>query len=172
MKSTARLEWFLGSALILLVAQLGFVAWQDPAVGTWTPPRDFWRTVGPVAISPWWSVILEERPTHPFLAEYEYRLQIFHSEGRDGGYRGTVDLIPNSGGRTFLCLFTLTAVDRAPVLEVADRVVTSIVDLRGLRRLPHTPPGYERRFVGAFVEEALPLRFVPSQIEPLCPPDR
>ncbi len=171
MKSTARLEWFLGSALILLVAQLGFVAWQDRGIRTSTPPRDG-RTVGPVAISPWWSVILEERPTHPFLAEYEYRLQIFHSEGRDGGYRGTVDLIPNSGGRTFLCLFALTAVDRAPVLEVADRVVTSIVDLQGLRRLPNTPPGYERRFVGAFVEEAQPLRFVPSQIEPLCPPDR
>jgi len=171
MKSTARLEWFLGSALILLVAQLGFVAWQDPGVRTSTPPRD-WRTVGPVAISPWWSVILDERPTHPFLAEYEYRLQIFHSEGRDGEYRGTVDLIPNSGGRTFLCLFALTAVDRAPVLEVADRVVTSIVDLQGLRRLPNTPPGYERSFVGAFVEEAQPLRFVPSQIEPLCPPDR
>ncbi len=172
MKSTARLEWFLGSALILLVAQLGFVAWQDPAVGTWTPPRDFWRTVGPVAISPWWSVILEERPVHPFLAEYDYRLQVFYSEDRYGEYRGTVDLVINPGGRTFLCLYSLTAANRAPLLEVADRLETSIVDLQAHRRLPRAPKGYKRRFVGAFVEEAYPLRFVPAQIEPICPSDR
>jgi len=172
MTSTARLEWFLGSALILLVAQLGFVAWQDSAVWTWTPPREFWRAVGPVAISPWWSVILEERPTHPFLAEYDYRLQVFYSEARYGEYRGTVDLTINPGGRTFLCLYSLTATDRAPLLEVADRMETSIVDLQAHRRLPRAPQGYERRFVGAFVEEAYPLRFVPAQIEPLCPPDR
>ena len=66
--SPARLEWFLGSALILLAAQLGFAAWHN------------------------------------------------HSGG-------------SVGGRTFL-------------------------------------------FVGAFVEEAYPLRFVPSQIESTCPSDR
>ena len=170
-RRVARLEWFLGSALTLLAAQLGFGAWHDHSLRSWEPPLD-WRTVGPVALSPRWSVILEERPAHPFLAEYDYRLQVFYSEDRAGEYRGTVDLIPNSGGRTFLCLFTLTAVDRGPVLEVADRVVTSIVDLQAVRRLPNAPAGYERRFIGAFVEEGVPLRFVPAQIEPRCPPDR
>ena len=112
----ARLEWFLGSALILLAAQLGFAAWHD-------------HSASPVAISPPRSV---------------------------------------PGGRTFLCLYSLTATDRAPLLEVADRMETSIVDLQGHRRLPRTPKGYERRFVGAFVEEAYPLRFVPSEIESTC----
>jgi len=170
-RSTARLEWFLGGALILLVAQLGFGAAQDPAVPTWTPPPE-WRTVGPVAISPLWSVILEERPAHPFLAEYDYRLQVFYSENRFGEYHGTVDLMVNPGGRTFLCLYSLTAADRAPLLEVADRMETSIVDLQAHRRLASARQGYERRFLGAFVEEAPPLRFVPAQIEPTCPPDR
>ena len=171
MTSPARLEWFLGSALLLLVAQLGVRAWQQPPVPTWIPPRD-WDTAGPVAISPVWSVILEERRTHPFLAEYDYRLQVFYSEKRYGEYRGTVDLVTNPGGRTFLCLYSLTATDQAPLLEVADRMETSIVDLQGHRRLLRAPPGYERRFVGAFVEEAYPLRFVPSQIESTCPSDR
>jgi len=49
---------------------------------------------------------------------------------------------------------------------------TSIVDLRAHRRLPTVPTGYERRFVGAFVEAAYPLRFVSAQIEPTCPSDR
>jgi hypothetical protein len=116
----SRLEWFLGSALILLAAQLGFAAWHD-------------HSAGRVAISPPWSV---------------------------------------PGGRTFLCLYSLTATDRAPLLEVADRMETSIVDLQAHRRLPRAPKGYERRFVGAFVEEAYPLRFVPAQIESTCPSDR
>jgi len=38
----SRLEWFLGSALILLAAQLGFAAWHD-------------HSAGAVAISPPWS---------------------------------------------------------------------------------------------------------------------
>ena len=171
MRPTARLEWFLGSALMLLVAQLGFRTWHDPALPTWTPQRT-WETVGPVAISPWWSVMLEERLTHPFLAEYDYRLQVFYSADRYGEYRGTVDLVTNPGGRTFLCLYSLTAADRAPLLEVADRMETSIVDLPAHRRLPRAPQGYERRFVGAFVEEAYPLRFVPAQIERTCPSER
>ena len=107
----SRLEWFLGSALVLLAAQLGFAAWHN------------------------------------------------HSGG-------------SVGGRTFLCLYSLTATDQAPLLEVADWMETSIVDLQGHRRLLRAPPGYERRFVGAFVEEAYPLRFVPAQIDPTCPSDR
>ena len=99
----SRLEWFLGSALILLAAQLGFAAWHN-------------HSAGAVAISPPWSV---------------------------------------PGGRTFLCLYSLTAADRPPLLEVADRMETAIV--------PRAPKEYERCFVGAFVEEAYPST---------CPSDR
>jgi len=51
-------------------------------------------------------------------------------------------------------------------------VETSVVDLQARRRLTRAPQGYERRFVGAFVEEAYPLRFVSAQIDPTCPSDR
>ena len=91
--------------------------------------------------------MLEERPTHPFLAEYDYRLQVFYSEDRYGEYRGTVDLVTNPGGRTFLCLYA--PADGAPLLEVADGMETSIIEA--------APAGHERHFVGAFVEEAVPL---------------
>src|SRR5204863_9880793 len=57
-RRVARLEWFLGSALVLLAARLGFRAWHNPSH------------------SPRWSVILEESPIHPFLAEYECRVRI------------------------------------------------------------------------------------------------
>ena len=171
MGRTARLEWFLGSALTLLAAQVGFAAWHDHSLPSWNRPH-VWTTVGPVAISPPWSVLLEERGTHPFLAEYDYRLQIFYSGDRYGEYRGTVDLATNAGGRTSLCLYALTAADRPLLLEIADRMETTIVDLQAHRPLARAPNGYERRFLGAFVEEAYPLRFVPAQIEPRCPPNR
>jgi len=114
MGRTARLEWFLGSALTLLAAQVGFAAWHDHSLHPLTHPR----------------------------------------------------------GRTVLCLYSLTAADRAPLLEVADQIGTTIMDLQAQPRLGRAPNGYERRFLGAFVEEAYPLRFVPAQIEPRCPPDR
>jgi hypothetical protein len=117
-------------------------------------------------------VTLEEKTTHPFLAEYDYRLRVFRSDGRDGEYVGTVELIPNSGGRTSLCLYTRTAADHEPLLEVADRMETSFVDLHYQRRLASAPNGYERHYVGAFVEEAAPLRFVSAQIDPTCPSNR
>jgi hypothetical protein len=167
----SRVAWFLGGALSVVAVGLGLAAWQVESLQTWKPPKDA-NSVGPVAILPRWSVTLEERGRHPFLAEYDYRLRVFTSEDREGEYRGTVDLLPNSGGRTFLCLFTLTSPDRTPLLEVADRIESSIVDLQSLRRLSEAPKGYERRFVGAFVEVAQPLRFVSAEIQPTCPSDR
>ncbi len=173
MTITSRLAWILGGGFTILGAGVGLVAWYFypipiPALQLFPD----WRSAGPVAVSLRWSVILEEKPIHPFLAEYDYRLRIFASEGREGWYHGTVDLITNAGGRTFLCLYLLTMADRPTLLEAEDRMESSIVDLRALRRVDSVPIGYERRFLGAFVEEAQPLRFVPAQIEPACPPGR
>jgi hypothetical protein len=171
MSTRSQIAWFLGGALCVIAVALGVVAWQFRSLRNWQPPKD-WSPVGPIAVSPRWSIMLEQKARHPFLAEYDYRLRVFSSKGREGDYRGTIDLLPNSGGRTFLCVSSLTAAGREPILEVADRMDTSIVDLEDLRRLPSAPIGYERRFIGAFVEVAAPLRFVPSQIDPTCPLDR
>jgi hypothetical protein len=166
-----RIGWFLLGALAVMSALFARVGAETWALMSWPPTGDGNR-VGPVAISPQWSVVLEEKGTHPFLAEYDYRLRVFSSGTREGEYHGVVDLIPNGGGRTWLCLYLLTAANLPTLLEVDDRMETSIVDLQGLQQLPHVPNGYARRFVGAFVEESIPLRFVSSLIEPTCPPDR
>ncbi len=119
-----------------------------------------------------WSVVLEEKQLNPVLAEYDYRLLIYASGDRDGEYRGTVNLVINPGGRTYLCLYMLTAPRRLPLLQVDDRVETSVVNLVTARRIPEVPPGYHREFLGAFVEEAYPLRFVSAAITPTCPTNR
>jgi hypothetical protein len=171
MGTRSRVAWFLGGAFSVVAVLLGLAVWQTQSLMQWKPPREY-GSVGPVAISPRWSVVLEEKASHPYLAEYDYRLRVFTSEDREGEYHGTVNLLPNSGGRTFLCLFTLTSPNLAPLLEVADRMESSIVDLQSLRRLPETPNGYERHFIGAFVEVAQPLRFVPAEIQSDCPSNR
>ncbi len=164
MSVRSRIAWFVAYyATVLTVAvSCGVLLF---------PSRD-WTSAGPVAISPRWSVTLEERAMHPFLAEYYYRLRLFTGRPRDGQYWGTVDLRPNGGGRTWLCLYLLTAPNRGPLLEVDDRMEISVVDLAARRLMPAIPEGYERVFVGEFVEESYPLRFVPSRIEPACPRNR
>lgn len=171
MSTWARIRWFLGGAFAVIAVGLGVVAWQWWSLRDWHPAKD-WRIIGPIAVSSQWSVALAERPSHPFLAEYDYRLEIFTSEGREGRHYGTVDLLPNTGGRTFLCLYTLSAPGQPLLLALADRMDTSIVDPQALRRLAHVPVGYEARFLGAFVEEALPLRFVSPGVKATCPAAR
>ena len=171
MANWSQIRWFLSGLLLGVLLLFGLVAWQYSLFLHWPTPRDA-NAVGPVAISPRWSITLEQKPSNPYLAEYDYRLRVFRSERREGDYAGAVDLIPNAGGRTYLCLYSLTAADREPLLEVVDRAETSLVDLQSQRRLSTPPKGYERRFVGAFVEEAAPLRFVPAEVLPTCPSDR
>jgi hypothetical protein len=114
-------------------------------------------------------VILEERAIHPFLAEYDYRLQVFASDERDGGFRGTVDLRTNPGGRTHLCLFSLTSSSGAFLLEVVDRNQASLVDLEALSLVADTSLTPERLFLGSFAEDAPPLRFLPPEAGFSCP---
>lgn len=169
--SQSSIAWFVGGAMATVAGLIGLIALRLQREMRWPPPHSD-QTVGPVAISPIWSIVLEEKPLNPILAEYGYRLLVYASGDRDGEYRGTVDLIINAGGRTYLCLYMLSVPRRLPLLEVDDRVETSIVDLTGARRLESAPSGYRRRFLGAFVEEAYPLRFVSAAITPDCPTER
>jgi hypothetical protein len=171
MRWLSRMAWFIGGAITTVTGLIGLLAWRVQREMRWPPPHSD-RTVGPVAISPTWSVVLEEKPSNPILAEYDYRLLVYASGDRDGQYRGTVNLVPNAGGRTYLCLYLLSAPRRLPLLQVDDRSETSIVDLVTARRIPNVPPDYHRQFLGAFVEEAYPLRFIPAAIESDCPANR
>ncbi|MBP5672363.1 MAG: hypothetical protein K5787_15485 [Lentisphaeria bacterium] len=47
-------------------------------------------------------VAFEQRPSHPFLAEYDYRLRLRH--GKEQRYFA---LFPNTGGRTFINVYKL-----------------------------------------------------------------
>jgi hypothetical protein len=169
--AAATIAWFVAGIAAAFGALRGFALWQIESEMQW-PSSKSDRVVGPIAISPEWSVVLEERPMHPFLAEYEYRLRLYASDRRDGAYRGMVELLPNTGGRTYLCLYALLAPGSPPLLQVDGRDESSFVDLGAARRTDEPPPGYRARFVGAFVEEAYPLRFIPAAIQPACPTSR
>lgn len=168
----ARLSWFLAGLGTTVAAAVGVLAWRSYSLERWWKPPTEWSRIGPVAVSPRWSVALDERVSHPFLAEYDYQLQIYESQDRDGRHHGTVTLFPNSGGRTYLCLYAHTAPGSEPILELSDRLEPSFVDLRGSRRLSGVPKGYDRRFLGSFQEVAAPLRFVPANVQPACPTER
>jgi len=165
---TSRIVWFVGGALAAIALSIGFVAWSFHRMPS-SEPSEEWRTAGPVAVSSQWSVLLEEQESHPFLAEYNYRLRVFFSDDRDGEPRGTVDLHGNTGGRTSLCLYRLTSPGGEVRVEVVDRIERSIVDLDELKLLPDVPRATERLFLGEFLESAPPLRFVPARPDSVCP---
>jgi hypothetical protein len=172
MNSWARLSWFLAGAGAAVATALGVLAWRFYTIDRWWRPPTEWSSIGPIAVSPRWSVVLEEKGRHPFLAEYDYQLQVYKSHDRDGTHHGSVTLLPNSGGRTYLCVYVLTGPRDELVLELGDRVEASFVDLSGLRRLREGPSNYKRRYLGSFQEEAAPLRFVPATVQSTCPTDR
>jgi hypothetical protein len=145
--------------------ELAFAVWESY---NWEPSDD-WRRAGPVAVSPRWSIALEEQSSHPFLAEYNYRLRVFANDERRGEQRGTVDLHPNTGGRTHLCLFSLTSSTGMFFLEIRDRNQSSLIDLESLSLVSVPPVASERHLLGEFVEDSPPLRFLPAGAESSCP---
>ena len=130
-----------------------------------------WQASGRVHVSPRWSIALEQRPIGTPFAEYYYRVQRFSRDGRDTSNLKPVELAPNGGGQTDLCLYRITTPAGRLVLEFVDRMEQSFVDAESFSRVDAVPPGSDRQFVGEFLE-ASPLTFVPAAPNNRCPHER
>ena len=69
-------------------------------------------------------VVFEQRPTHPFLAEYDYRIRL--EQGQETAY---FQLWPNTGGRTFINVYQV-AEDK---LLLKDKQASYIIDTTRLQ---------------------------------------
>ena len=86
------------AAVLILLVFVPFIWFM--ATGTWF--FGSWRTY-PVVTEHGTELAFQERPIHPFLAEYEYRFR-FRKDGTETTYQ---DLWINTGGRTFFNVFLL-----------------------------------------------------------------
>ena len=79
------------------------------------------------------EIAFEQRPSHPFLAEYDYRIRL--GKGNDKAY---FQLWPNTGGRTFVNVYRvaddklmLKDKDAAYLVDIAQRRVYMVDTERG-----------------------------------------
>ena len=116
---------FTGLAAIATAISIFVAIFSHPGFLTPPGPRDYDR-----ASAAWSTIFLpklkdcpiafEQRPTHPFLAEYDYRIRL--GERNNSAY---FRLWPNTGGRTFLNVYRVSG-DK---LLLKDKDVSYLVDL-------------------------------------------
>lgn len=153
-------------------------------VGRWSsrPPvdqgsdvSDAWNHGGPVAVGDGYTIELMTRCSSPIgLAEYNQRVRVFGGTAREGKLLGSIDLFPNTGGRTHVLVYTyLTGVGTRRV-QIQDRYGIEDVDLESLAVTNHSGRGNMARsqvepyplriFLGTYSGEAYPLKFIPPGV--------
>jgi len=130
---------------------------------------------GPViGVGDGYSIALETRCSSPIgFAEYDQRLRVYSSgkDGRTGKELGTVELFPNTGGRTHSLVYTYRGEDGRQRVQIQERSVMDDVDLTVPKTtnvsgaiLTGVQSGKSRIFVGTYSGESYPLKFVPATI--------
>jgi len=145
-----------------------------------------WESVGPIAISPIWAFSFAQLPSHPFLAEYSNRVQLFrNADARTGKLVGEFPLSPNSGGRTYIGVYIARSQNGDPLFlefvqehmtrawqreptssdpnfyEARDRIVLDSLELITDESGPSTSA--PENLIGHIDGEASPLRFTPAR---------
>jgi hypothetical protein len=133
-----------------------------------------WHSGPVVGVGDGFAIALETRCSSPVgFAEYDQRLRVYSSgkDGRTGKEIGTVELFPNTGGRTHSLVYAYRGDDGRQRVQIQERSVMDDVDLTvpaatnvkdGI--LGHVAPAKSRVFVGTFSGESYPLKFLPAAI--------
>jgi len=151
-----------GALGLIFFLFLDTAMWVLPPNRGWGPWK--WESSGAVAIGDGYSVVLHTRTAHPWLAEYDQRLELFAGSRRDGRRLGVVDLNMNTGGRTDVRLY-FGHVNKRPIVQLSDRFGDQAIDVLAQELVQGSSESPDRRFIGTFSEESYPLKFVPAQVD-------
>ena len=118
-----------------------------------------WNSSGSILVNEEHSIELLSRGIHPYLAEYEYRLNIYNEDGRK---ENTIDLHINSGGQTYMKLYIS---DDNQILLV-DHMGNHLINLENLDKalLYEAPKPPNCIYLGAFANNFNSLIFIPSNV--------
>ena len=158
---------FIYAGLMLLGAILLIIADQFSPIKALNPIE--WESAGPVAVGDGYSIILQTRHSHPFLAEYDQRLFVFSGDERTGKLEGIIDLHANTGGRTHLLAYSFRDPAVGMFIQFEDRFGDHALDLKDLKYEPYYPKIRQKdgiKFIGTFSKDAPPLKFIPPHLLP------
>lgn len=118
-----------------------------------------WDSSGSILVNDEHSIELLSRGIHPYLAEYEYRLNVYDE---DGSKQSTIDLHINTGGQTFIKLFKI---DNNQILLV-DHMGNHLINFENLDEtlLYVAPKPPSSIYLGAFSNNSYSLIFIPSNV--------
>ena len=94
------------------------------------------------------TVLFEQRPSHPFLAEYDYRIRLESGEATSVFW-----LWPNTGGRTFVNVYQL----EQDKLLLKDKEMSYIVDIRQKQAYLVDIQDEFSKYQGSSIHFAVPL---------------
>jgi hypothetical protein len=120
-----------------------------------------------IAVGGGYSISLDARPAHPFLAEYKQSISVYGSNPRNGTLLGRVEIPMNTGGRVRIGVLVPIEPNKAEVV-LADRYATTHIDLSTRKaadldswRKPTLRP------IGIISGESNPIKFIPCVVWPL-----
>lgn len=162
MKLLRILRYIISAAFFGMIAYLllDIVLWVTFGVGWfWWQ----WESVGPLAISDGYSIVVQTRSAHPFLAEYDQRLIVYGGNARNGKKKGTVPLHMNTGGRTYLEIDRAIDPNNNPLVLISDRYGTDVIQLSTLSQSQFAKTDMQirnRQRIGIISGEAYPNKFI------------
>ncbi|MCP5541009.1 MAG: hypothetical protein H7A52_12775 [Akkermansiaceae bacterium] len=157
-------------AICSMLLVIGYLVGQNS-----TSQSGGWSRGGAVAVGDSYSIELLTRCSSPIgMAEYDQRLEVYGGTTRDGKSLGTIDLFPNTGGRTHSLVYTYTDDSGRRMVQIQDRYGIEDIDMVTRVVTNHAggdntsrsgvSPHPKRVFVGTYSGEAYPLKFVAPAI--------
>ncbi len=132
--------------------------------------EDGWNGGGIIGVGDGYSVQLLTCCSSPVgMAEYDQKLEVYAGDSRNGKLTGTVDLHPNTGGRTHVKLYTLKGEDGKRRVVLVGNFGDCEVHLEtrtvsqgaGTKK---TSAVSESIFLGTWSAEAQPFKFIPASV--------
>ena len=159
---------FIGMTLLCTV--LGMIGW---GIVDFVSASE-WQSGPVISVGDGYSIALETRCSSSVgFAEYDQRLRVYSSgkDGRSGKETGTVELFPNTGGRTHSLVYSYRANDGRQRVQIQERSVMANVDLTVPKTtnvsggiLTGVDAAKTRIFVGTYSGESYPLKFISATI--------
>lgn len=117
-----------------------------------------------IAVGDGYSIALDAKPSHLFLAEYEQSIRIYGGDPRGGELLGRVAIPVNPGGRVRIGILVPRQPGNAEIV-LADRGETTRIDL-ATQKVQNQGSWRDADFrpIGIISGESYPLKFIPCSV--------
>lgn len=133
--------------------------------------------IGAIAVGHGYSINIDAKPIHPFLAEYDQWVSIYGGHPRVGEHLATLKIPANTGGRVRIGVFVPKDLRKPEIVLLQRHYLTRInLETRSIESKEFL--GYEEReksgawkdpklrFLGWISGESYPVKFIPCAVWP------